>query len=188
TATPVPGTQFSVTVLVHGIGHGGDNAAPNVWGNLKPIHSQRVLGLEVYDSNNNLVASPTGTVTFDPTDGSFKGIISVGYALPAGPYLTKIALSHFLQKSIFRIITIQAGQSQAVALPTVTMSTGDIMGMGNISILDYNALINCFEDFGPSKDCPQPSLKQNSDLNDDGKVDLGDLNLFLRELSNQSGQ
>lgn len=186
TPTPVPGTSFAVTVYLHGIGRGGDNVAPNSQGNGKPIHSQRTVGIEIYDSSNALVASPTGTVTFDPTSGSYKGVISVGQTLPAGAYIAKIDVPHHLNRSALQILTITTGEAEPIVLPPVYLIAGDITGQGKLSILDYNLILNCVSDLGPAKDC-DPSIKDAADLNDDGVIDLYDLNLYFREISVQSG-
>jgi hypothetical protein len=187
TATPVPGTQFAVTVLIHGVGHGGDNAAPDSQGNRAPIHIQRTAAIQLYDSNNVLIASPTGTVTFDPHDGTYKGIIAVGRALPAGAYITKIVISRHLNKSAVKILTITNGEANPIPLDAVQMVAGDLNGDGKLTILDFNTMMGCLSDLGPAKAC-DATAKGAADLNDDGIVDLADLNLYFRELSVQSGE
>jgi len=187
TPTPIPGTQFSVTVLIHGVGHGGDNIAPNSNGNNMPIHIQRTAAVEIYNSNNTLVASPTGVVTFDPHTGTYKGIIDVGRVLPAGPYITKIVIAHHFYKSAVKIVTITSGESNPITLDAVQEVAGDLNGDGKLDIHDFNIILNCISDLGPAKKCTSDG-KQAADLNDDGVVDLTDLNLYFREVAVQSGQ
>ena len=187
TATPVSGTQFAVTILLHGVGHGGDNVAPDSQGNDKPIHIQRTAAVEVYDSNNVLVASPTGTVTFDPHTGTYKGIISVGRTLPAGAYITKITVAHHLNKSAVTIVTIKSGEPNPIPLAAASMMAGDLDGDGKLTINDFNIMKNCLSDLGEAKHCT-PEQKEAADINDDGVVNLLDLNLYFRELAVQSGQ
>jgi hypothetical protein len=187
TATPVPGTQFAIIVLLHGVGHGGDNVAPNSNGNDRPIHIQRTAALQIYDSNNTLVASPTGVVTFDPLTGTYKGIIDVGRVLPPGAYITKIIVAYHLNKSAVKIVTITAGEANPIALDAVSEVAGDLNGDGKLNIEDFNIMLNCVSDLGPAKQCT-PDEKDAADVNDDGVVDLADLNLYFREIAVQTGQ
>ena len=79
-----------MTVLLHGIGNGGDNANPTSKGNFTPLHPQRTLTIELYDANNTLVKSVSGTVSFNSTNGNFTGILDGGSTVNTGSYLVKV--------------------------------------------------------------------------------------------------
>ncbi len=202
TSTPVPlATTLNFTVFLHGIGNSGDNANPNTFSlsNHSPLHPERPATIEVYDSNNQLVKSTTGTLTYSSNAGNFTAnTISLGTAFTTGDYNIKIKTDRYLKKLVPGIVHITAGQSNLV--PTVTLVAGDINGDNNLNILDYNTLLDCgYGAFTPlpmtdpnslynSASCQshQPYVA-NADLNDDGTVDYTDFNLFVRELSVQNG-
>ncbi len=186
TSTPVPvNTILSLpTLLLHGIGNGGDSVNPTSSGNMNPLTPQRTLTVEVYNASNQLVTTQTGTVTYSPSTGAFSGSINLGQ-LPTGPYLVKIKTDKYLKKQLAGIISLTQGQTTVT--PTTSLIAGDINGDNTLNILDYNILLGCYSDFLPPTNCPGNS-KAESDLTDDGNVNASDYNLFLRELSVQTGQ
>jgi hypothetical protein len=82
-------------------------------------------------------------------------------------------------------IQIAGGNNETAV--QASLVTGDTNNDNKINILDYNMLLDCYADLAEPKNCSDQSKKQITDLTDDGKVNLFDLNLFLRELSNQDG-
>jgi len=186
TNTPVPNsTKFNLTVLLHGIGNGGDNANPTSKGNFQPLHPQRNLTLELYDANNTLVKSVSGSVAFNSTSGNFAGILDGGSTLSTGSYLVKVKGIPYLRKQIGGIITVTNGAT--VTLPQASLTTGDANNDNQLNILDYNLMLDCYSELELARDCT-PAKLLITDFNDDGSVNQFDYNLFLRELSIQSGQ
>ncbi len=187
TATPIPNaTVFNVTVFMHGIGNSGDNANPtaNSLSNKNPLHTTRSVQVELIDSQNTLVVTKTGSLTYVPTEGNFKGAVNMGTNVSSGNYIIKVKSPQYLKRRISGFLAITGGQN--ISLPAVTLVTGDINNDNILSILDYNILIGCYSDFGPAISC-NATLKVQSDVTDDGKVDQFDYNLFLRDLSVQTG-
>ncbi len=186
TPTFVPGsTRFSFTIFLHGIGNAGDNANKGYSGNINPLHPQRTLTVEVYNSQNQLVLTKAGIITYDVSSGSFKGTIDMGTTLTSGVYQVKVKVDQFLKKYIPGIVTIIPAQT--ITILTVDLTVGDITGDNIIDIRDYNEMMGCYSDLAPAKNC-NTTLQVVTDLNDDGQVGMVDYNLFIRELQNNNGQ
>ncbi|HVF69469.1 MAG TPA: hypothetical protein VNA13_02790 [Xanthomonadales bacterium] len=185
-ATLVPGgTRLSFTLLLHGLGRGGDSANPNGVGNINPLRRQRPLIVELFNSKNQLVLTRNGTISYNPTPGNFTGIVDIGNTLSTGAYTVKVKTTQFLKSLVPGIQTITQGTVNL--LPSTTLVSGDIDSNNQINILDYNILIGCYSDFLPPVSCATGN-KELSDLHDDGNVNQFDYNLFLRELTNIQGQ
>lgn len=190
TVTPAPtfvpgSTLLSFTVGLHGIGTAGDSANPNSTGNMDPLHPTRVITVQVYDVQNQLVASQEGTILYNKTTGKFNGTVNLGSSFATGLYTVKVKTDQYLRALVPGIQTITAGKTNT--LPLVTLIAGDINGDNVINIIDYNILIGCYSDLLPATNCSATN-KVLSDLNDDGQVNMYDYNLFLRELTNIGGQ
>ncbi len=185
---PIPSgsTAVSLSLLLHGLGKGGDSANPNGGGNLHPLHPQRAVTVELLNSNNQPVATKSGTVNFNSTAGNFTGSVDLGNTLTTGAYTVKVKSDQFLRALVPGIQTIT--QSQSNTLPPTTLTTGDMNNNNRIDVLDYNILSDCYSDFAPALNCSDPMKKQSSDITDDGSVNQFDYNLFLRELNNVLGE
>ena len=189
--TPVPAPQsakLSLTVLLHGIGNSGDNANPNAnsLSNKTPLRPNRQALVEIYDVNNDLTTTGTGTITYSSASGDFKGDIETEGPVPAGKYTIKVRSDYHLTRLVGGIHTIDANATYAV--PSIHLVAGDSDDNNQLDIRDYNMLLDCYSDLGPAPDCSDPAKKLATDSNDDGKVNQVDYNLFLREISTQPGQ
>lgn len=186
TPTPVPnGTRLDLTLLLHGIGKGGDNANPTGTGNNSPLHPTRSVTIDLFDSSNSLIKSVSGTLSFNIASGNFTGTIDGGTGITTGNYIIKIKSSSFLIKQVGGITSITSSQSNS--LPSVTLIGGDANNDNALNILDYNTLLDCYSELAPARNCDPTKLIQ-TDFNDDGLVNQFDYNFFLRELSVQTGQ
>ena len=179
TATPVPGTKLSLTLFLHGIGKAGDSVKPGEagGGNMSPTHPNRVVRVEVFNSQNTKVKSVETTVNFDANSGSFKGVADVG-SLASGNYLVRAKFSQSLDTQIGGIQVLSAQVNNN--LPAQYFVTGDVNNDGAVSlnVLDFNTIIGCVG--GNSCSTEQ---KIQSDLDDNGRVDVFDFNLFIREIT-----
>jgi hypothetical protein len=187
TATPVPqATKFAFTLFMHGIGHSGDNSNPSAYtlSNQKPVHPQRPVTVQVINASNQLVLTKTGLVNYQATNGNFVGTIDMGTTLTSGSYTVKIKGEQYLNKLIPGIQSITAGVTNTLA--QATLVTGDVNNDNKLDILDYNIIVGCYSDFAPAQSCTA-AQKLSADLTDDGNVNQFDYNLFLRDLSVQSG-
>jgi hypothetical protein len=178
-------TKLALTVFLHGIGKGGDNVNMTSTGNFSPLHPQRNITIELFDSNNQLVTTRSGTVTFSSTNGNFIGTIDIGN-VGTGVYTGRIKAATYLRKSLSGIISLSTGQTKTIT--PISLITGDSNNDNQLSILDYNLLLDCFSDLSAARNCSDSNKKVATDLTDDGNVNQFDYNLFLRELSVQTGQ
>ena len=185
TATP-SGTLLALNVLMDGIGNAGDNVNPtaSALSNKNPNHPTRNAWAEIFDVNNNLVATASGNIQYSSASGSFAGTVSTTTPVPDGSYTVKVDSDYHLIRlvpGIQHIIPNQVNQ-----LPTVELVAGDANNDNQINILDYNLLIGCYSDLTAAPDC-NATKQLETDFNDDGAVNQFDYNLFLRELSTQPG-
>jgi hypothetical protein len=202
TTLPIPtitGTALNFQLLLHGVGAAGDNPNPtgNSLSNKNPLHPQRDLHIEVFDTNNSLVASSSSPVTYNNTDGMFEGAVGLPNTVTTGNYSVKIQTDRYLRKLVPGIQQVVAGAQVSVA--PVQMIAGDTNNDNVLNVLDYNALLDCgYGQLNPlpmndpnsafnSANCQIHAPAQDVDLNDDGIINSTDYNLFLRELSVQNG-
>ncbi len=186
TPTPVSqSTRLSVLLLLQGLGKGGDNANPVSSGNFLLQHPQRIVTLEIYNSQNQLILSKQGTVQFDTSTGAFTGTFDLGTNFITGVYQIKIKIPQYLTTLVSGIQSLTAGAVNQ--LPKTTLITGDINGDNTVNILDFNILLGCYSDLLPAVNCNSVN-KTAADLNDDGNVNQLDYNLYLRELNTKNGQ
>ena len=143
--------------------------------------------MAVTDANNKQIASVQGILSYSSTNKNFQGNIRVPN-LASGQYILQIKMDEFLTKTVPGIISVSANGT--VVVPSVSVITGDINNDNKIDILDYNSVVGCFGSKQQTSSCTAPITQQSAgaDINDDGTVDGGDYNLFLRELSVQRGQ
>lgn len=186
---PIPtqlSTFLAVSTYLHGIGASGDNANPtdSRLSNKSPQHLQRVGTAYIFNNQNEFVSSSSGNLEYDSVKGNFSGNIDIGGTIPQGLYTIKIHVPAHLRRLVPGIQTLNSQQNNI--LPAITLVTGDINNDNTLNIIDYSVLIDCYSDLLPAKACSDV-LKTPSDLNDDGAVNQIDYNLFLRELTTQSG-
>jgi|GEM_PF-1587823 len=191
-------TKLAFTIFLDDIGKYGDNANPTntSFSNPSPSHPTRTLNVTVFDSNNTLVGSPSGTITYNSSAGNFTGVIDMGN-LSTGDYIIKAKTDMYLQRLFSAIQHIQTLTTNIV--PTKNMIAGDINDDNQLDVEDYNILRDCgYGALNPlpisdptseynSPTCQSHQFKNNADLNDDGIIDSHDFNLFIRELSVQAG-
>jgi Dockerin type I domain len=179
-------TVLSFSVLLHGIGNSGDNANPTAsdLSNKSPLHPQRTVLVSLYNDQNQLTATKSGVITYNPTNGNYTGSVDFGNTVPDGDYIVKIKDDTHLQRIVPGINHITPQQNNL--MPGVTLVAGDINNDNAVNILDYNLLIGCYSDLLPAISCTDANTVL-ADLNDDGHVNQTDYNFFLREITVQSG-
>lgn len=203
TLTPRPtgtSTILLLDVLLHGVGAAGDN--PNPRGadlsNKNPLHPQRDITIEVLDSNNNVVKEGKDAIVYDSGKGNFKGTIDLGPNFPDGNYTLKMKTDRYLRKQVSGVVFIENMNENKV--PQTALVAGDVKSDNILNVLDYNILRDC--GFGSIEPLPvadpnslynstycksHSDFRPNADIDDNGIVNSPDYNLFLRELSVQSG-
>lgn len=180
-STTAPGiTILNFSLLLHGIGKAGDAARASYVSN-DPIDAVRNIKVEVFNDSNVSVLILTGTVAYDKDSGSFVGSISVSN-LQSGVYNLEIKIPQYLKVRIPDQIAITNGTVNQI--PEVSLYAGDVNNDDLLSILDFNSIMDCFVNIFSPRACSDPMKKMRSDLNNDGKVNQVDYNLFLREFAN----
>ncbi len=184
---PTPtATTLTFTAFLHGIGKSGDNANPSAhsMSNKNPLHESRQIFIEVINDQNIVTATKAGILTYNKDNGNFTGTFDFGQSLPEGDYIIKLKEPTHLRKLVDGIIYIKPQQSNQI--PEVAFVAGDVNNDNTLNILDYNIISGCYSDLLPAVACDDLK-KEISDLNDDGKVNQYDYNLFLREIIVQYG-
>lgn len=181
------GTRLALTVLMDGIGSAGDNAnqTANSLSNKVPLHAIRNAWAEIFNTNNELVATASGLIQYSSASGSFEGTVSTAVVVPDGNYTIKVHSDYHLNRLVPGIEHLVPNQINQV--PSVDLVAGDANNDNQLNILDYNLMIGCYSDLAPAVSCTSDQ-KLVTDFNDDGSVNQFDYNLFLRELSTQPGQ
>ena len=187
TLTPTSSPESVVvkfTSLLHGIGSSGDSVnSDSSLSNKSPLRVSREVVVEVFNNDEEIVGTKTGTITYNSATGRFDGTVDLGTSVVPGNYLVKVKTPQFLRESFSGITSLGRGTNN---LPTVTFISGDVNGDNVLNILDYNFILGCYSDLTPAKACDAVQ-KLNTDLDDDGKVNQRDYNLFLREVAGRSG-
>jgi len=175
-------TQLSIpSAFLHIIGKAGDSVLTGAagGGNEDPEHSTRDITINISDLNGVAkITNQKASVTLASTSGAFATTspIDLG-SLPTGEY--KITIKMDISLPVTQTVTLTSGQT--TDLPTTSLVTGNTNNSDDVlNIQDWNMLLDCFSDINPAKSC-NDSKKQQTDITDDGSVNLQDFNIFIRE-------
>ncbi len=171
--TSTGNAQMAIQFTLPGISPiGVDNNAPK--------HPQRAATVIILNSAKSIVATKSLTATYSSTNGDFAAIANLGSAWKSGNYFVTVRLSNTLAQTMGRYSGSQfyLASGKKAFLPRTPLFSGDINGDNSMNVLDYNILLNCWNNTGCST-----SQKTASDLNDDGSVNQVDYNIWLRSVS-----
>jgi hypothetical protein len=158
-----------------------DNASSQPFRLDNPLHPVRTVEVWLTDANNRTVEQ-TGSVTYDSASGMFVGMLDLGDGWPPGSYGVTVKLEQAITRREPGVVTIAQGTS--TTLPQAEVLLGDVNGDNAIDLLDFNLIHGCYSDLQPAQYCDLvPDQARKSDLNDDGRVDLVDLNIWMRNFS-----
>ncbi|HVZ67574.1 MAG TPA: VWA domain-containing protein [Patescibacteria group bacterium] len=144
TATLAPqATSVDLNLALVGIGTASSDSA-RLGINSTPQRPQRVTQIQIYNAQNQMISSNSGSVTFDPTSGTYKGTITLGNNFQTGSYLIKTRLDNTLFKTTPGIVSITAGTSNQS--PLTQLVSGDINHDNVINLLDYTMFLSCLHD------------------------------------------
>lgn len=186
TSTPTPPPQLGSTVLdftifLHGIGKAGDAANSQSAGTVQPVKTDFDINVELTNTSGVTAAQVAGKVIYNQADGNFKGTVTLGSDIPGGSYLVDIKVPRYLKKQIPGLLNIN--KSITNPMPPVYLYAGDIDDDNSLSVLDFNAMRDCYSENLAPPACVNEDKKSATDINSDGAVNQIDYNLFLRETS-----
>jgi hypothetical protein len=143
--------------------------------NCEPVNDSRSAIVQFLNASDQKVAESVAGLQFDGY--SYRGTTSAN--LESGTYSVYVNMDNTLVKRLPAILTITKGST--VAAPSAQLVSGDIDQNNILDLFDWNAVTDCYNN---------PACGTNfhlSDLNDDGKVDELDLNLFQRSYTIHQG-
>jgi Mg-chelatase subunit ChlD len=191
TPTPTPTTgpteiRFGLKLILDGIGIGGDtqNISENVFSNKNPLTRTRQVKVELLN-DTAILAEASGNVTYDTASQTFIGTASASTTVPSGQYFIRVKSPGYLSKKLPAKIVVTRNTTNII--PTINMVTGDTNRDNKLDVLDYNNILTCHTGLrGRPASCTNETHAV-ADINDDGKVNEVDYNLFIRELPAEAG-
>ncbi len=172
--TPADPSNFSLKmnfkVKLPGIGKANfENSAPK--------NTNIDSTVTITDPQNGTAIKEIGVpLKYSEADAIFEGEFTYSDTVSEKEFTVKLKTPTSLAKKMPDTFQ-QKGQNQKTA--ELTLAMGDIVESNEINVQDYNTFITCFKKLSS---CSQESTER-SDLNDDGKVDIDDLNILQRAFS-----
>jgi hypothetical protein len=193
-------TTLELKLLLHGVGSAGDSANPkgNSLSNKNPNDQERTVSIQLVNEDNEIIATKIAPAFYNAEQGTFFSNVVINDTIPEGDYVVKVKTDRYLRKLMPGFFTLTPGKK--FTMPVAQLVAGDINGDNRIDALDYNVLYDCgYGKLDPlsmsdpnsafkNKQCQSHAQKENADLNDNGKVEHSDYNLFIREISVQFGE
>jgi hypothetical protein len=190
TVNPMPSGQAVTLKLEVGIYDLTDPYPTyTAYGPYAPSHLDRQLNVQVVGDANTVVSTVDVAARYDATRKAY--IANALVHLEPGTYLVKVKLSNTLRRTQVGLFTVTS-TTTSVTIPRIVTMIGDVDGNNRVDLNDYNILYGCYSVLGPPKSCsaqylPGAGGEPTTDLDDDGDVDQGDLNLILRKFQNLLG-
>ncbi|MGH7246027.1 MAG: hypothetical protein ACREGI_03775 [Candidatus Levyibacteriota bacterium] len=209
TATPTPGPTGSAKINfilgLQGIGLGSGTSNPlTLQRAIKvEVYKPTTVNPGWPGTQNDLLYTGTGTIGFDNSTGYFstaKGTpVDFGSSFAPGKYQLLLKVDGYLfqlfrqpdpadSTKVTTIFNVNTGITTINTPNVPVLLPGDYAtdggGRNHLSQTDYFSMLPCLgkpskDDSSASQQCPHPHL---ADFDDDGTVDIVDLNLFLRSM------
>ncbi len=179
--TPAANAQtLTFAIGLDGFGTAGDKKAPGKATGITPKRT-RSFFYQVFDKEGagaTELDSGQNQLNFD--SGKFTASFKLNKSLTPGAYVIKVRPVGYLSRVIRNVLVDTTTATSPIAVET--LATGDIDGDNHLTVNDYTKLKDCmFKD--------ATGACQGADLDDSGKVDQFDYNLFLREIASvQDGE
>lgn len=176
-------SYLNLAVLLPGLGAQGNGNTNFHTGNTRKMTiSIYSKDANVHDVTTQPLIPPLKNIviTYNSNNGFFTNAsIDLGTGLADNDYQVLVKVPQFLRNRITLSgttdTTIHLVPGQIIATQ-VTLVPGDVAPIFNVlDIQDYNALVSCY-----NKNVTSDPACSMEDINDDGQIDLVDLNLFLR--------
>lgn len=181
--------EISLPAIASNVPEEGQGTLSN---NENPVRTSRNVQVLIGNSSGANVTSlasgsnepVSGTLTFDPATFTYKGFVSLGN-LPTANYqiLVRTDNSLYRQADGFPLITL----GQTTTIPQMRLFSGDIDRSGSsdndMTIDDYIMFMACFREL----EICTPEAKIRADLDDNGQIDVIDLNIMQRTFASREG-
>lgn len=190
-APPLPAhaTGITFTVILHGIGAGGDTVNADATQSTKnPKRKTRSAVLSITDKNDSPASrqEKRTTLIWNPGTQKFDGSVDLSaFNLTANDYIIKISVDNFLTKRVPALVHISPTNTTTFA--EVELSNGDVNSDNELTNDDLKVIRECLVIGTISAKACDIREKTLSDINDDGSVDSVDEILFRRESTNPKG-
>lgn len=165
-------TYLNIKLGLRGIGETG---------NKNPKKRSMELRIKINKAGNQTEEELKVSIPYSP-DGIYTDNIKLKNNFPPGAYNIFLGTPGYLSQRIDMSIE----DNKVNNLSKLTFSPGDINEDGVRNILDWDIIRYC-SDFDKVKNrdiCKENSnLMTNSDINSNGKIDIDDINLWLREFT-----
>lgn len=181
--------EISLPAIASNVPEEGQGTLSN---NENPVRTSRSIEVLIGDSSGANVTSlasgsnepVSGTLTFDPATFTYKGFVSLGN-LPTANYQILVRTDNSLYREAdgFPLITL----GQTTTIPQMRLLSGDIDRSGSsdndMTIDDYIMFMACFREL----EICTPEAKMRADLDDNGQIDVIDLNIMQRTFASREG-
>lgn len=178
------GTQPIALQLI-GIGIGEDTGSDgSIIARTAPQTATRTVTVQTVNASDQVIGTTNSTLTYDATDGLFKG--NIGMPAANGSYTIKLTVPGYLRRQIPGIVTIPFTGT----LPTIPkLIAGDLNADNSLDAADYNLFSASVTNCNAPSPTPRPSALacQQADLNNDGQLDLTDYKIMFVGLLTRSG-
>lgn len=161
-------------LLVPGIGRHGTR---------HPLESERTKNVRVklFGFNNTQHTMQT-TATYESESGSYIGVIDLGQDWPTGVYSIVLRLPNTLGERFGILPTVMNGAT--TVLPKLVLEPGDANDDNILhAYYDFKVLMGCYSVHRPAENCATAADRGGSDINDDGRVDYEDHDIFITMVS-----
>ncbi len=147
-------------------------------GNTQPRTVTRPVTVTIGKSTTDEGVTVNGSVTYNSTTNHFTGAIELPSSIQTGAYIVKVKTEYSLIQTVSSgFVTLT--EKQTTKLPQVILDPVDLNEDNVISFVDVLRFRTCLNG--------QTCNKRESDLNDDGKSDLMDFNVFGAVFGNTRG-
>ena len=178
--TPVPAgsTGLSLAVGIPGIGQKLANNDDNP----TPVNMSRIASVKVLDNNNVVSSTSDAQLVFNPTTFKFEGPLDLGAQFTTGSYIVKVGLDNTLLKKSLGIVNI-TNRSASNTASFAPLVAGDLNQDNVINVQDYNNFIACYRN---QASCTA-DIRALADINDNGQIDIFDLNILSNGFNVRDG-
>lgn len=175
TSTPAPG-QAHANLSVKVVGIGNDLSTNNQL----PKNPSRTVRTQVFNSENNLVASVPGTLVYGGLN--FVGLVNLGENITQGSYTLKVRLGNTLWRRIPGILVLAPDTTRDTQ--NVRLVSAELDGNNMLDLIDYQIFLSCF-----NKETTPCTTEKSifADINDDGVIDQLDYNILLISFETREG-